>query len=305
MSRITGNHGPLLKKITAAGLVPLLLVAGLPPPAAAQSCQGWNTEKFFEAATVEQVRACLRAGENPNKSDTQGRTALHWAARKTSDPAVIEALLDAGANPRSYSTAGRLPWQFARKNDKIKDSDAYQRLRTVSVPARIRSGSAKKADWSRVQAVARNTKTELRLYQDAAPVRRFKGRFEAATADSITLLFKDGQTRTFSKSAVNKVLVPRPFSKRTPGWITLGVVFGIMQTLLSMSASVDNVSGSTMAGVHATTSLPAGVLAFFVSKMGAIYSVPPRYRTRPQVDQQPGGQGNASGNPEKPSRPNR
>ena len=27
MTRITGNHGPLLKKITAAGLVPLLLVA--------------------------------------------------------------------------------------------------------------------------------------------------------------------------------------------------------------------------------------------------------------------------------------
>ena len=228
---------------------------------------------------------------------------LHRAARKTSDPAVIEALLDAGANPRMYSKAGRLPWQFARKNDKIKDSDAYQRLRIVSVPARIRSGSAKKADWSRVQAVSRNTKTEVWLYQDAAPVRRFKGRFEAATADSITLLFKDGQTRTFPKPSVHKVRVPRPFSKRTPGWITLGIVFGIMQTLLSMSASVDNVSGSTMAGVHATTSLPAGLLAFFISGMGAIYSVPPRYRTLPPVDQQPGDQGNDSGKQQEAERP--
>ena len=57
------NHGPLLRKITASGLAALLLVAGLPPPAAAQSCQGWNTEKFFETATVEQVRACLSAGK--------------------------------------------------------------------------------------------------------------------------------------------------------------------------------------------------------------------------------------------------
>ena len=295
------NHGRLLKKITAAGLVCLLLVAGLPPPAAAaESCKGWNTAKFFETATVDEVRTCLSAGENPNKADTKGLTALHRAARDTSDPAVIEALLDVGANPRAYSIAGRLPWQFARKNDKIKESDAYQRLRIVSAPAKMRSGSAKKADWSRVQAVSRNTKTEVRLYQDAAPVRRFKGRFESATADSITLLFKDGQTRTFPKSAVHKVIVPRPFSKRTPGWITLGVVFGIMQTLLSMSASVDNVSGSTMAGVHATTTVPAAVLAFFISGMGPIYSVPPRYRMLPQGDKQPDAESNAFGKQEEP-----
>ena len=73
-----------------------------------------------------------------------------------------------------------------------------------------------------------------------------------------------------------------------------------MQTLLSMSASVDNVSGSTMAGVHATTTLPSAVLAFFISGMGPIYSVPPRYRMLEQGDKQPGDQESGSGKQQDP-----
>ena len=166
MRNLTGsrNNRSLFKQITASGLVCLLLVAGLPPSAAAaESCKGWKTAKFFKSATLQQVSACLSAGEDPNEPDTQGRTALHRAARETRDPAVIEALLDAGANPRSISIAGRRPWDYARTNAKIKGSAAYQRLWIVSAK------KAKKADWSRVQAVPHNTKTVVRLYQDAAP----------------------------------------------------------------------------------------------------------------------------------------
>ncbi len=69
-----------------------------------------------------------------------------------------------------------------------------------------------------MQAVPRDTKTVVRLYQDAAPRgnEKIKGRFESATADSITLVLKDGQTRTVQKQAVRKVLTYRPFGKR-PG----------------------------------------------------------------------------------------
>ena len=144
----------------------------------------------------------------------QGLTALHRAARETADPAVIEALLEAGANPRTYSIAGRLPWHFAQRNDKIKGSAAYQRLRIVSAK------KPKKADWSRVQAVPHHRKTVVWLYQGEAPQenRKIKGRFDSATADSITLVLEDGQTRTFQKSAVRKVLTRRPFRKRGAGW---------------------------------------------------------------------------------------
>ena len=159
-------------------------------------------------------------------------------------------------------------------------------------------------DWSRVQAVPPKTKTEAQLYKDKASKesRKVKGRFDSVTTDSLTLTLKDGQTRTLEKSAVRKVLTRRPFSKRWPGWVALGVTFGVLQTLLSMSASVDNVSASTMAGAHATITLPITAAFFYGSRMGGIYEVPLQHRIRTQGVKQSGGEGKA---PEKPSDPPR
>ena len=276
----------LFKKITAAGLVPLLLLAGLPPTAAAEGCKGWNTAKFFESATVDEVRACLSAREDPNEQDTQGLTALHRAARDTTDPAVIEALLEAGANPRTSSIAGRTPWDYARTNSKIKGSAAYQRLWIASAKR------AKKADWARVQAVPHNTKTQVRLYQDAAPRRgrRIKGRFRSATANSISLVLEDGQTRSVRKQAVRKVLTYRPFGKRWPGWVALGATLLYLEGLLGRD--LDRRS-------HFILTLPLTSVAFYFSpRMKAIYNGPPGHRPLPQADKRPGDQNNVSGKQE-------
>lgn len=277
------NHGSLFKKITSAGLACLLLVAGLPltATAAEESCKDWNTARFFESATVDQVRACLSAGEDPNEPNTQGLTALHRAARDTADPAVIEALLEAGANPRTSSIAGRTPWDYARTNGKIKDSAAYQRLWIASAER------AKKADWSRVQSVPRDTKTQVRLYQDAAPrrSRRIKGRFDSATADSITLVFKSGQTRTFPKTAVRKVLVHRRYVKRWQGWVA------VVATFLFVEAAY---AGDLDRRGH-TLTLPIAASFFFVSGMKGIYNGPPGHRILPQGDKQSGDQDITSG----------
>ncbi len=88
-------------------------------------------------------------------------------------------------------------------------------------------------DWSRVQAVPPQTKTEMQLYKDDAPQgsRKIKGRFDSATDGSITLKLKDGQSRTLQKQAVRKVLTRRPFSKRWPGWVALGVTLTILAAM--------------------------------------------------------------------------
>ena len=286
------NHDRLLKKATAAGLACMLLVAGLPLPVAAaeESCTGWNTAKFFETAAVDQVRACLSAGRDPNEQDPKGLTALHRAARDTSDPAVIEAFLDAGADPRAYSIAGRLPWDFARRNSEIKGSDAYQRLRMVS---------AKKADWSRVQAVAHHRETMVLLYQDATPreSRRTKGRFESATANSITLRLKDGQTRTFPKHAVRKVRTWRPVKNRKPGWVALVITAVIAEFFMNIDVPP---SVLKRLGGHALITLPIAGGFFYGSRMGTIYDVPRKHRMLLQGDQQSGATDDASGKQKDP-----
>ena len=292
------NHGRLLKKATAAGLACLLFVAGLPLPVAAEeSCQGWRTAKFFESATVDEVRACLSAGEDPNAPNTKGLTALHRAARETSDSAVIEALLDAGANPRALSTAGRRPWHYARTNGKIKGTAAYERLR-MAIASEVKK-VAKKTDWSRVQAVPSHRKTVVRLYEDAAPPasRRIKGRFVSATADSITLVLKDGQTRTVHKQDVRKVRTWRPFKKRKPGWIALGVTLAI---LAAMPLDSDDTRPILAPLAHASITFPTAAAFFYGSRMKGIYNGPPGHRPLPQADKQSGDKDNTSGKQEDP-----
>ena len=71
-------------------------------------CKNWNTNKFFEKATVEDVTACISDGADPNAV-----TPLHLAAWSTEDPAVIEALLKAGANLEARGDNRKTPLHLA------------------------------------------------------------------------------------------------------------------------------------------------------------------------------------------------
>ena len=133
-----------------------------------------------------------------------------------------------------------------------------------------------KADWSKIQAVAPDTKTEVQLYEGVVPheEQKIKGRFVSATPDSVTLQLKDGRARTVQKDDIRKILTRRPFLERWPGWVAFGVTFGVLQSILSASARVDNVSGSTMAQAHAYYTLPITTAFFIGSRMKGVYEKP-------------------------------
>ena len=70
------------------------------------SCEGWNTEAFFETASAEAVTACLAAGVDSRAPNEDGITPLHWAAWSNENPAVVGILLDAGADLEAQTAAG-------------------------------------------------------------------------------------------------------------------------------------------------------------------------------------------------------
>ena len=100
----------------------ILSVAVLATPAqaaqAAPSCEQWNTEEFFQTATVEDVTACLAAGADVTL-DGFGREPLHWAAGNNENPAVIEALVAAGADVSARDEQGATHLHAAAEAQKI------------------------------------------------------------------------------------------------------------------------------------------------------------------------------------------
>ena len=82
-------------------------------PTSALDCTNWNTEAYFEIATVESVMECVDAGAGLDAQTEDGFTPLHFAALLNSDPAVITTLLDAGADLSAQAEDGFTPLHFA------------------------------------------------------------------------------------------------------------------------------------------------------------------------------------------------
>ena len=78
----------------------------------------WRTGMFFRRATVQDVKACLEAGADPNSRGRGKGTPLHRAAEHNENPLVIEALLAAGADPNAKDENKETPLhQAARRHN--------------------------------------------------------------------------------------------------------------------------------------------------------------------------------------------
>ena len=89
------------------------------------------------------VSDLLEAGADPNSTDHRALTPLHLAAWQSAVPSVVLALLDGGADPTARDEAGRRPVDFARANEAIIGSSAYQvaAREEVRKPSRPRPAS--------------------------------------------------------------------------------------------------------------------------------------------------------------------
>ena len=77
-------------------------------------CQGWNTDAYFETATLDRVNACLDTGTVDLEAEDDSRsTPLHLAAAFNGNPAVANTLINAGADLEKQNDAGYSPLHYA------------------------------------------------------------------------------------------------------------------------------------------------------------------------------------------------
>ena len=86
------------------------------------------------ALRLEDVNGLLKSGAKADAQDEEGRTPLHWAAIRQSDPAIVKALVHAGASPKTKDGRG----QSARDYAKERRESAMVAVLGELVPARTR-----------------------------------------------------------------------------------------------------------------------------------------------------------------------
>ena len=241
MRKTTQNNRRPFSRSTAAGIVLLLVLAGWPPTAsAARKSKGYWSGVQAEVSGTP-ITVFLYKDQAP-----RGQRRIKGRFLSATDNSVT-------LQPR-YGPPRTLQRSAVRKL-------------VAHRPRKIMR------DWSRVQAVPPQTKTEVRLYKDQAPQGkwRIKGRFHSATDDSLTLQRKDGQSRTFPKSAVRKVLTHRPVWRQYQGWATLGISLAISG---AMPLDFDDPRASFMAVM---TGISTAIAFLVARRMGGIYNVPPKH----------------------------
>ena len=233
----------------------------------------------------------------PPTAAAAGNSELDWPKVQAVKPGTpIKVVLH---KDRGFRGNRKLRGRFqSATDDSLTLKMEYGPTRTLprSAVRKVAVHHKSKRDWSRVQAVALGTPAAVVLYKD--PTRRIKGYFYSATDDSVTLTLKDGQRHTFSKWAVRKVLVHRPLKKRYQGWIAAAASSAVWGSF--MVAFGPGSPGVVAYIVGVLIAMPTALVFAVAPKMGGIYNVPPKHRTRPPADQPSGSEAKAPGKQKNP-----
>ena len=113
----TDGRVPLFQVLDKPEIVKALLDAGADADARDKT-ENFNPTLLEEAAKQNQpasVALLLQHGANPKASDTQGWTALHYAASELVDENVFLTLLDAKADPNARNEDGKTPLDILKQ----------------------------------------------------------------------------------------------------------------------------------------------------------------------------------------------
>jgi len=136
------------------------------------------------------------------------------------------------------------------------------------------------SDWSRVQGVEAARQVRIVLHDDESPKgrRKLKGVFASATADSLTIVLRDGTTRAFQRGDVRRVSVKRPFLQRRKAWgVTALAAFAgpALDLLFGDFSSLDGWLTSERFWLSVgAVAIPVWVVATFELSHKPIYAMP-------------------------------
>jgi ankyrin repeat protein len=89
-------------------------------------------DKEIDVRDVEEVIAGFLRANAVNTNSNDGWTPLMRAAESNSNPEVITTLLELGADPKEKNNSGRMAIYYAKKNAKLKNTEALRKLEEMS-----------------------------------------------------------------------------------------------------------------------------------------------------------------------------
>ncbi len=136
----------ILKKrcLTAAGVLAFLLAG-----AAWGAVDDGDFLRLCRSGSVQEIQKALQEGANPNAKDSNGMTALMWAAWFNRDPETVSILLGAGAETATKDDEGNTALDYARGKGNTAAVKALEAAAGVSAksgsgePAPVDSANAK------------------------------------------------------------------------------------------------------------------------------------------------------------------